>query len=653
MITVSTDYKTAIKSEAKQMKAHLGGADPITGDDDLVSIKITSSGSVCKSIMRQGEVKFLGTHDYLGDIVTLGIGVVVADGSTDWCEYGSFKVTKVNTTKGSDEVTLTLYDSMYEALQAYALTPTYPITLKDLVDQICTALGWTLSSGSATFPNYDFPIASELFTESKLTYRQILDQIAETAGSIIYFNNADQLVIAPVSKTTLAETLDNHNLMTFSVEQKFGVVNSVVLSRSPQEDNIAEVDQESIDENGLTELKFVNNLIVDPDRETAITTIFTQLNDLYFYPFQATTEGLGYLQIGDRIKLKDPANNEYESVITDVTVIVDGGIKETIKSVRPPTTSTNYNYAGIIGQIIKNTEIKVDKQEGEIESLVSDTSGLMTSVALNSAAITSVASRVDQNETDIAAIDDSVSTLEQTADDLTFNISGVGSRNLLKNSSGLKGTSTVEWGAGTVVQTSDVITHTESGSAIQIATATLTQSFATILGESYTFYCRYRTDGNLVINITGLAAITLPSSAGAWVVYKINFTAGATSATLTLSNGAGVTSLIGDMVVKIGDCDGWTPAPNEVYGTNYKFDADGLTIVKQANNFKSVLDNQQLAVYDTSSGSDRTVMQVTKDSGKVTSLTVQTQLTVQRVDNTAKAARFIPTATGMMLVIND
>ncbi len=46
-------------------------------------------------------------------------------------------------------------------------------------------------------------------------------------------------------------------------------------------------------------------------------------------------------------------------------------------------------------------------------------------------------------------------------------------------------------------------------------------------------------------------------------------------------------------------------------------------------------------------------MYVSKDSAKLTNAIVQDLLQLQRYNNTAKAVRFIPTATGFMTVINN
>ena len=81
MISVSNEFKEAIKDSAREFKGYLYDIDAdtyIRDDDDLKSIKITSEGDLFKTVIRQAEVKYFGDHDLLGKYVKLGIGIILA-----------------------------------------------------------------------------------------------------------------------------------------------------------------------------------------------------------------------------------------------------------------------------------------------------------------------------------------------------------------------------------------------------------------------------------------------------------------------------------------------------------------------------------------------------------------------------------------------
>ena len=834
MITVSNDFKTAMKSPTRELYATVtNGLDVIAHDDDLKSIKISTSSGLLRSVMRQCEIKYLGSHSMLGNNVlpaigvqltpeisttidtftgdeldtdvwnTFGAGVSVDDGliiavngaspeytgilsdntidltgssvlvqgvnvgntaitswevyplklylddnnyfefvvaggniiirykvggstttidtiaysdevgfrireldgtiyydtsdGTEWTnigdvstpfvitalridvlagmwqteasntsltvesvtqftpltsefiEYGSFIITSEETNQVTGETTAKGFDLMYLANEQYSLTPTYPIDLMDLVTAICTELGWTLNTTS--FPNDDLVIASELFSESKLTYRQILDQIAEASGSTIYFSGDDELHFRQVEVSTLNETLGLADMFSIKLEPKYTDINQLVGSRMPQEDNILVKDDANIALNGIKELRIVNNYLIDSDRETYLPIIFAELLGLNFYPCEAKTVGLGYFEIGDRISVPDSAGTGHETVVMEYEILMDGALKETLKCFSPDKTYTNLNYAGVVGQIIKDTQIIVNKQTGEIQLLVTTTDGLTSIVLDPDGILQTVANTVDTQQ-------EQITELEQTVETLELLVSGTGGTNLLKNSVGLKG-DLEEWisdtdvrNDGTIINTTDVQNNSESGSAIEIEDEYIVQTVNTIVGELYTLYFRYRTNGNLTVNITGMEEATLGDSDDEWLVYKVQTPATLADTIIRLESATGVTAQITDITFKLGDVNGWIQAPNEVYGSNFKFDKDGFEITSLTDTFKSLLDNTKLAVYDTSSG-DKIMMLVSKDSGKITNLVAQDELTIQRYENSSSSLRFIPVDDGAYIVIND
>lgn len=243
MIGVSDAFKTAIKKGGRTVKAYiLYDGNYITESDNLQTMKISSTGDLCKSIMRQAECTYSGTTDLKDKYVNLGYGTVLADTTTEYADFGSFKVISDETNQGFTTHDIILYDKMYEAQQMWALEPiydiVYPCTLSDLVQAICDKLAWTFDV--TTFPNSTLSIPSDLFTGLQLTYRDVLDQIAEASGSIIYFGTNDHLKIRQVLGTIL-ETLIADNIISLKVESLYGAISSVVLSREPQEDNIAQI----------------------------------------------------------------------------------------------------------------------------------------------------------------------------------------------------------------------------------------------------------------------------------------------------------------------------------------------------------------------------------------------------------------------------
>lgn len=161
----------------------------------------------------------------------------------------------------------------------------------------------------------------------------------------------------------------------------------------------------------VREIKLANNEILDDNRRELIKPIFKAVKGLSFTPLEITTEGHGWYEIGDRITIEND-KEQWQAVITNIKLAIDGGIKEEIKSIAPTATTTNYALAGGIKKTIYNTEIKVDKQKQKIEQIVS---------------------RQDKQDTDIK---ESFTRVKQDLRGINTTIQETGGNNLIYNSVG-------------------------------------------------------------------------------------------------------------------------------------------------------------------------------------------------------------------------
>ena len=240
-----------------------------------------------------------------------------------------------------------------------------------------------------------------------ITYRDIFVQIAQATASTCIIHN-DKVYFKPLTDT--GESLTYDNMLKLKLEALYGEINSVVLSRTPAEDNVFLKDESSVQTNGLTEFKIENNEIIDKDRENAITPIFDALYGVFYYPFETTTEGLGWYEIGDNITIVNDVGEEFKTSLFNYTITIDGSVKETLKTTAESKTQTQYQYATTITKQLKNTEIIVDKQNQTIKSLVEDV------------------------YEDDGVINKKFTSLEQDIEKFAFSVQNSGGSNLIKNS---------------------------------------------------------------------------------------------------------------------------------------------------------------------------------------------------------------------------
>ena len=372
MIAVSNDFKTAMKQPVKELDAYIkvDENEQIKSADDLISFKVSCDTGLCKTAMRKLEASFLGEHNLVGKWVHVGFGVKLQNGTFEYLDYGSFLITEITTVKDTGVTTITGYDKMISAMTQYSKVEiTYPISLIEYTRWLCSRCGLVLANES--FVHDDWQITQELWENiDGITYRDILVQIAQVTASTCIIGNDDKVYFKSITNTN--EELTYDNMKKLKLEPLYGEINSVVLSRTPQEDNIYMQDEESIEENGLTEFKIENNEIIDKDRDSAMTDIYNALHGIKYYPFEITTEGLGWYEIADNFDIINDTNDTFNTTLFNFSIQIDGGIKEILKTTAATKTQTQYQYATTIGKRVKNTEILVNKQEQYIQSLVSD-----------------------------------------------------------------------------------------------------------------------------------------------------------------------------------------------------------------------------------------------------------------------------------------
>jgi len=477
MIGVSTDFISAMTEPTKELRAYLSSEDGlIKSSDDLLGFKLSGEGGLGRTTMRRIDARFKGTHDLLGKEVIPAFGVILPDSSIEFVEYGSFLITEQTISLDTGDSTVVGYDLMIKTMVPYSPLPVeYPITLKVFAQMVCSQCGLELATDS--FVHDDWSVDMELYENiDGITCRDILVEIAKASASICIIGTDDKVHIKYITET--GDTLTYSNLLRLKLEQEYGEINSVVLSRTPQEDNIYMRDDASIEANGLTEFKIENNQIIDKDRDGAMQAIYDALHGISYYPFEADTEGHGWYEIGDRLTIQtDTGTNSV--VVFDFSLTLDGGIKEKIRAEEPSKTLTQYQFATVINRRIKMAEIQVDKQGNTITSLVKDmyaTDGL-----------------VNENFTQIFQDIDNIINAVQTS----------GGSNLLRNSvmfafdnSGLP----LEWGvsgSGTLeikASNESISAGGFSGNVFVLNNKTVIQRVTVNIGSTYTFSCKVKKD---------------------------------------------------------------------------------------------------------------------------------------------------------------
>lgn len=385
MYAVSNSFKTAMKQPIKQLKAYIKLEDDsqIADNNLLINFKLSCESGMCKTAMRKIEINYIGDTNLLGHTVHAGFGVKLPSSQYEYLDYGSFLITEFTHTKDRGISKAVGYDMMIKTMVAYDSTNfSYPTTLGDYLVNVLEVCGLELGTDleEEDVAHRDWIIEQELFANIKgVTYRDILVQIAQMFGRTVIIGNDDKVYFKLIEET--GEELTYDNMFKLKLEPIYGEINSVVLARTPQEDNVFLKDDASIQLYGLTEFKIENNEFCDKRRQDAIQEIYNTLRGISYYPFETTTEGLGWYEIGDRLTIIDNDDTEYSCAIFNLAVTIAGSIRETLKAKAETKTQTQYQYAISLERRLQNTEIVVDKQEGDIEIITEKLEGVDENIA--------------------------------------------------------------------------------------------------------------------------------------------------------------------------------------------------------------------------------------------------------------------------------
>ena len=418
-------FKTAIQEYGKEITASFVCGGMAYQDETIVSLSPHFEGKLFSSVMRCLDIQIDGVSE-LAQALPAVTGIAVAGMSTvgimapgdtntitsvkfgvkgmddteySYKTYGTYIIKSLEYDDEASTLNLECYDLMIQSMVAYDLSLDYSagVTVKGLLDAICARLGWRI--GYTTFTNCDVAIDGEKFDNSN-TFRDVLDQIAQVAAGVIAFKDDALCVLYP---TDTGEIIDATNLKSLTIGEKYGPVNSVVLARTPQEDNIYARDDDSIAEDGLTEVKIENNQIMDSHRDDFIGAILERLNGLYFWLYELESYGIGYLDLCDMFMLETLDGTQHKTIMLSSEMAITQGLTEKCSLEAPEVTETDYTAASTTDKLLNKTVLKVDKQAQEITALVSKTENMSGTVDGLATKVTTMASIVmDSEKVDIA-----------------------------------------------------------------------------------------------------------------------------------------------------------------------------------------------------------------------------------------------------------
>ena len=372
----TTAFKEQIKEMGRELDSIITYGDTVLGNEQLNAVTPSFQGGILKSVMKQLDIDS-NVPIPVGTILNYQFGVKV-NGEYEYLNFGNYVVKDIEKQEDTMSYKITCYDKLLYSMVDYEdMALVYPITIRDYLKEISAYFNLTFKNASDEFANYDKIIPNELYLANNgnslgYTFRDVLDELAQVTASTICLNDNDELEIRYINDT--GDTIDEEFLKNVNVNfgERYGKVNSIVLSRSGESDNVYLRDEASVGTNGLIELKIVDNQIMNfNNRDEFLPEILGKLNGLEYYLNDFTSTGVAYYDLCDRYNVK-VGDNTYSCVMFNDEMLVTQGLEENIFTEMPQETETDYTKSDKTDKKINQAYIIVDKQNQRIDSVTSE-----------------------------------------------------------------------------------------------------------------------------------------------------------------------------------------------------------------------------------------------------------------------------------------
>ena len=304
---------------------------------------------------------------------------------------------------------ITAFDNLIKFNVPFIDNKDYPKTIFEELQNICEQAGVELVNTSIT--NGDFEIQNNQFVNNE-SLKSVLKAICQISGTYAIIKE-DKIVLQLKNETS--ETINKSQHMPITWKRRTYGINQVILGL---EDVVGEYvirqDEEDIAINGVHKLVINDNpfAYTQEKRDLLIDDLFNQVKGFGYIPYELKGEWLNYMDIGDTINIDG---------IDTILLRVNGKSPKSLESEMsaPAIIDSAIQYVdntASIKNLMKKTEISVDKQKSEIELVTRE--------------INSVKNDLSNNYYNI---EQSNVLIQNATDGLMNTLSQVGGNNLLRN----------------------------------------------------------------------------------------------------------------------------------------------------------------------------------------------------------------------------
>lgn len=184
----------------------------------------------------------------------------------------------------------------------------FPMTVADLLNKICTICGVTLATDITRLPNKDYQI-TEYPEGQDLTYRTLLQWCAALTGTCAFMNYDGNLELKWYEQTDL--TISPSERYNSDMQENDVAITGVYFKDAANTEYIAGTDDYCLD--------LSSNGLLQDNVQVVLDTLYVFLKGFSYRPYTATIKSAPYIYPMDMIHYEDAKGEVHDTIITNVT----------------------------------------------------------------------------------------------------------------------------------------------------------------------------------------------------------------------------------------------------------------------------------------------------------------------------------------------
>lgn len=184
----------------------------------------------------------------------------------------------------------------------------FPMTVADLLNKICTICGVTLATDITRLPNKDYQITA--YPEGQdLTYRTLLQWCAALTGTCAFMNYDGNLELKWYEQTDL--TISPSERYNSDMQENDVAITGIYFKDAANTEYIAGTDDYRLD--------LSSNGLLQDNVQVVLDTLYVSLKGFSYRPYTATIKSAPYIYPMDMIHYEDAKGEVHDTIITNVT----------------------------------------------------------------------------------------------------------------------------------------------------------------------------------------------------------------------------------------------------------------------------------------------------------------------------------------------